>query len=182
MSLYENGLGSNYEELKTYYPAWYRDVVEMDAIWHAGGDVLDDLEAAIDRVIDNNFLDTADEATISRLERHIPSAQISQKPIEDRRKLIKSYFMGFGKMSGTKIKRIVSVYTDSPCDVRFTDSTIYVTITRDIDDTFILSDCTAILLSRIPAHLPLVIIVVSPFESQLYIGSAVTEYTQEVLP
>ena len=32
-TLYPNGFPSAYEELKTFYPVFYRDVFEMDAIW-----------------------------------------------------------------------------------------------------------------------------------------------------
>lgn len=34
-TLYPNGFPSAYEELKTFYPVFYRDVFEMDAIWRA---------------------------------------------------------------------------------------------------------------------------------------------------
>jgi len=29
MRLYDNAYPSTYEEIKTWYPAWYRDVLEM---------------------------------------------------------------------------------------------------------------------------------------------------------
>ena len=36
MRLYDNAYPSTYEEIKTWYPAWYRDVLEMDALWQIG--------------------------------------------------------------------------------------------------------------------------------------------------
>lgn len=35
MPLYDNAFPSNYDEIKTYYPVWYFDVLEMDAVWRA---------------------------------------------------------------------------------------------------------------------------------------------------
>ena len=43
-TLYPNGFPSAYEELKTFYPVFYRDVFEMDAIWRAAGGGLDEIE------------------------------------------------------------------------------------------------------------------------------------------
>lgn len=42
MRFYGNQFGSSYEELISYYPRYYRDVLEMVAILNAQGKLLDD--------------------------------------------------------------------------------------------------------------------------------------------
>ena len=65
---YSNGFDSAYEELITFYPVFYRDVFEMRAILEAEGKIVDEATATINGVIENSFVESADEATITRLE------------------------------------------------------------------------------------------------------------------
>lgn len=62
-TLYPNGFPSAYEELKTFYPVFYRDVFEMDAIWRAAGGGLDEIEDGVDAVVNNNFVSLMDTDT-----------------------------------------------------------------------------------------------------------------------
>ncbi len=171
----------SYSELKGCLPGLYDDITEMQAYLEGLGSQLDAVVIKSTRMRNNNFLFLADVATIARLETFLGITADATRTLDDRRKLIASYYTGSGKFGATEIKNIVSVFTDSPCAVSFTGSTITVTVTRDIADTFILNDCTAVLSKKIPAHLALVVTVVSPFSLNAYFGGAVTQYKEEVI-
>ena len=67
LRLYDKYYQNNFEELLTYYPRFYRDVLEMVEILKAQGHVADRLEADIEQTFLNSFIDYADEAAIGRL-------------------------------------------------------------------------------------------------------------------
>ncbi|MBQ9346616.1 MAG: DUF2313 domain-containing protein [Oscillibacter sp.] len=114
MRFYANYYPGNYEELITYYPKFYRDVLEMRAILEAHGAVLDELEDNIERVFLNNFIDTADEKAIHALEQFLGILASPAQPLELRRRLVKSYFVGFGKVSASTLEEMISNYTNGP--------------------------------------------------------------------
>lgn len=64
MKFYDKYFKSNYEELITYYPRYYRDVFEMVEILKAEGRIADELEAHIEQAYLNNFVLTADLETV----------------------------------------------------------------------------------------------------------------------
>ena len=181
MPLYENGLDSNYEEIKGYYPQWYPDILEMNAVWQALGGQLDGVQGGIESVVNNNYIYLADEATIKQYEVFLGIPYNAERPLEERRKLAASFFVGSGHFGAPEIKAVVATFTPSPCTVTFIDSRVGVTVTRDIEDTFLLTDCYFILLKKIPAHLGLGITVVSPFNSGLYLGTVMNQYKEEVI-
>ena len=71
VKFYNRYFNNNYDELITYYPQFYRDVLEMRAILEAHGATLDVLQDGIERTYLNNFIDYADEQTIANFERFI---------------------------------------------------------------------------------------------------------------
>lgn len=158
MQLYENAYPSNYEELKTYYPVWYRDVLEMDAIWQAMGHQLDGIQSGIVRAVDNCFIETADESTIKETEDYLEITYFGSLTLEERRALIKSNIIGSGKMSSTKIKEIVRTFTNAECEVSLNTGEINIEITftenpgnpSDYVDTL-----RSTLEKKLPAHLKL---------------------------
>ena len=138
-TLYPNGFPSAYEELKTFYPVFYRDVFEMDAIWRAAGGGLDEIEDGVDAVV-NTFLG-------------IPLNQ--KRTLEARRKLVASYFIGGNHIGSPEIKDIVFRYTGVSPSVGFKNSRIYVKLFPKDNSTFLPSDVMECLKRKIPAHLSL---------------------------
>jgi hypothetical protein len=157
---YSNGFPTAYDELITFYPVFYRDVYEMDAILRANGKLADDLVANIDSVINNNFIRTADEATISRLEAFLWLTTNHFRTLDERKRLVYSFFVGFGKMSASKIMEIMTAFTDTPATVAFepgdADGNNYLSIyiKRGTVERLFFGDIDTILTRRIPAHLP----------------------------
>lgn len=99
MKFYDKYYTSNYEELITYYPRFYRDVFEMVEILKAHGRIADGMEDNIEQAYLNGFIDYADEATIAKLERFLEIGLNRNRTLEERRRLVKSYFVGFGNLT-----------------------------------------------------------------------------------
>ena len=87
---YNNGYDSTFEELITFYPAFYREVREIRAILEAEGAITDKVIESINRVIDNSFIATADESMITRLEKFLGLPTDTSKSLEDRRQAVGS--------------------------------------------------------------------------------------------
>ncbi len=155
MKLYENAYPSTYDEIKTWYPVWYRDVFEMDALWRVWGDQLDGIQAGIIRAIDNNFIDYADAETLTKWEDFFGITYDGPRTIVDRRNLLKAILLGSGHIGQQEIKDMVAVFTDGEIEVQLIGGMIRITVTRDFGDNFNLYDCHYILDGRIPAHLAL---------------------------
>lgn len=172
---------SKYDELKSYLPGYYDGNTEMEAHLAATGKQLDDLFLAQQLMRDNNFIWLADDATITRIEKFFGITYDGSRELDDRKRMIVALYTGNGHFGQSDIKDVVKVFTKSPCIVSLTSGEINIQITRDTNDTFILADCYFILQKKIPAHLNLIITVISPFEMDLNFGSAVTEYKEEVI-
>ncbi len=159
----------------------FAGITDVEAFLQAVGKQMDDVEADTFRMRDNNFILLADEEMVARWEKFMYIPQDSSRTLTDRKKLIISFFTGTGKIGAKEIKDIVHVFTPSPTEVAFSHSTINIKITRDISDTFILDDCYFILRKKLPAHLEVVITVISSFISDYFIGSEMTSYKEEVI-
>jgi len=155
MKLYENAWRSSYEEIKTWYPVWYREVLEMDALWRAWGAHLDAVQAGIVRAVDNNSIRYADARTIAELEAFLGIVYDGPRTLSERRNVLKALFTGTGHIGQREIKELVSVLADGEIGVALVGGTVQVTVTREMSDRFNLYDCHLILDKIIPAHLGL---------------------------
>lgn len=155
MLLYDNAPPSTYEEIKTWYPVWYRDVLEMDALWRVWGGQLDAIQAGIIQAVDNNFIDYADAETLAKLEAFFHITYDGPRSLTDRRNMIKALLLGQGHVGQKEIKELISVFTNGKIDLELIGGLIRITVTRDFGDNFNLYDCNFILGGRIPAHLGL---------------------------
>lgn len=170
-TLYPDGFPSVYDELKTFYPVFYRDVFEMDAIWRVCGGGLDEVEDATDSVANNTFISLMDENAISLMETFLGITSTTKKDLETRRKLVASYFLGADHIGAPEIKEITSAFTSGECEVAFKDGTVYIHIKADINDTPATDDYYSILRKRIPAHLGVDTDVEVEFSHTVYFGS-----------
>ena len=159
MKFYEKYYKNNYDELITYYPQFYRDVFEMVEILKAHGRIMDGIEENIGQAYFNGFIDYADEVTISKLEVFLGISLDRNRTLEERRRIVKSYFVGSGKISASKIIQMIAVYTDSPVSCKlecFDDegnNRLYIEIESNEKESICAKDIFAVLSKRIPAHL-----------------------------
>lgn len=176
LSFYEKAFANNYEELITYYPAFYQQVYEMQEILKAQGKLADGIEAGIERAYLNNFIDYADAETIGNLEVFLKLGHNRTRELEMRRRIVKAHFVGNGKMSATLIKSMLQTYTEAEIDVELKaretaaapgspeekvytagEQALYITLFRDGTTKIFTSDILELLKNRLPAHLMFVL-------------------------
>lgn len=136
MKFYDKYYENNFEELITYYPRFYRDVFEMVEILKAHGGIADELEANIEQTYLNSFIDYADEDTIEQLEKFLNIGLNKSRTLEERRRLVKSYFVGFGKVSASMLAEMIKSYTGASVDIKFEPfdeeaTTCFISISRE---------------------------------------------------
>lgn len=174
-TLYPNGFPSAYEELKTFYPVFYRDVFEMDAIWRAAGGGLDEIEDGVDAVVNNNFVSLMDADALAQMEDFLGIPLNQKRTLEARRKLVASYFVGGNHIGAREIKDITRAFTEGTCEVSFVGGTVYIHVKSDIKDTPPEDDYYYILRKKIPAHLGVHTNIEIEFSERLYVGSNALE-------
>lgn len=160
LKFYDNQFENNYEELLTYYPLFYRQVYEMKEILKAQGRLVDGLEENINQIYLNNFIDYADDNTIGNLEQFLKIDLNKGRTIEERRRFVKSFLVGFGKVSASRIAEMIRSYTGARVDIRFEpfdeigNNMLYIDFQRGDEPTLYMSDINLLLSKRIPAHIP----------------------------
>ncbi len=188
---YENGFDSCYEELITFYPIFYKEIFEMNEILKAYGNLADMIQKNIDAMLSDNYIQTADEPTITRLERFLYINTDKTKPLEERRKFVLSFFIGFGRISAAKIKAIIKNYTNSAVDVEFKkfdengNSGLFITCERGAESDLRMYDIADILTRKIPAHIFLNLLIRYVFEclenNKSYIGVKIRMKTRNTV-
>lgn len=150
---------TTYEEIVNCSPGYYTEVTEMQAVYKAEGDALDDVKEGIEKVFDDCFIDTMDEATVTKMEGFLHIHMHGQKTLEERRKLVKSYFVGAGKMSASLLSDIISTYTgaSSSCEFKSCDAQgnnkLYIDTERGEETSFYASDIMELVRAKLPAHI-----------------------------
>jgi hypothetical protein len=155
LKIYENAYPDCYEELKTFYPVWYREIPEMDAIWRAFGAQLNEVRTGIITAVNNCFVWTADEETLGKFEEFLGIVYDGYRTLKQRRSAVSAYFLRRGHIGEQEIKEFVRLFTNSRCTVEFANSNVKVTVFFQRGDEAVPAECRAFLLKEIPAHLGL---------------------------
>ncbi|MCD7810354.1 MAG: YmfQ family protein [Ruminococcus sp.] len=169
-----------YDELITFYPRYYRDVFEMDAILRAEGGLADGAADGMNKMLMNNFIDGADEDTIYLFEKFLGLSLMRQRTLEERRRMTKSYFAGQGKVSATRIRELIYTYTgaDTTCEFYPFDSEgnnrLDVIFERGSEGAVYISDIYLLLSKMLPAHIEYRAIVA--YRYKVVIGKRRTHY------
>lgn len=150
---------SNYDEMITYYPRFYREVFEMDAILRSEGSLADGIASGIDKMLLNNFIEGADEDTVTKLEEFLGLSLMKQRTLDERRRFIKSFFAGQGKVSQTRIAEMIRAYTGADTVCRFEpfdeqrNNRLDVEFQRCGEGVIYISDIYTLLAKMLPAHI-----------------------------
>lgn len=176
---------SGYEELLAMYPTFYREVYEMQEILKAEGKLQDDLKTDIQQVFFNQFIDYADSETISVYEKIIGIEPDINKSLDERRRVVRAFLTGSGKLSASIIKSIIGSYTegDVECDLEKVNSkddfhTLVIQAERGSGSTINLSDITGLIDKKIPAHLKYDLSFYENYE--LYLETVLEPYITEI--
>lgn len=159
MSMFNPYWKCNYDQLITYYPRFYREVFEMDAILRAEGGLADGIQNGIDKMLMNCFIDGADEDTLTELEAFLGLSLLKQRTVEERRRFVKSFFAGQGKVSQTRIAEMIRAYTgaDTVCVLEPFDeegnNRLDIQFERGNEDIVYVSDIYTLLAKMLPAHI-----------------------------
>lgn len=158
MDIFHNLDKPNYERITGYGPKWLAEYLEMDANYKFAGWTLDLAAHFLNRIIENLSPETADEPTITMLERLMRIEYDSPDVLfEERRRTVCAYWYGIGKLNRTSIKNMVQKYTGCECTLRWNDSVLMISTLSSLDDDrtykFEYSKLARILRRRMPAHL-----------------------------
>ena len=100
-----------------------------------------------------------DEAAISDLEEFLEIHNDGTKTLDERKKIVKPYFAGFGRISSTTIKEMIAAYSDATADVRLEpfdeagNNMLYIDLTCGQGATVLINDVLNMLSKKIPAHI-----------------------------
>lgn len=152
MSYLDQPYPNNFQELCAAMPLFYLDVKEMRAILRAQGHALDGVCDGMERLVDVDFVLTADEAVIGMWERALEITYKSRLTLEQRKRVVISYIIGLGHIGEREIRGIIGQYTPDHVDFDFLRGTISILVEGKIFDE---ENLVEALLRRIPAHLRL---------------------------
>lgn len=149
---------SGYEELVSYGPYFYKEILEMDANYRFAGKTLDIMAEGLESIVSNQFIDSADEDTILRMEKWLGIDTDFSRTLEDRRKKVKLVWNGGEKLSGSFIKSLVRSYTGCEDDPTV-KMTTYLSINAYItsNKAVYISDLVEQLEKMKPAHIRMVL-------------------------
>lgn len=156
---FENETG-NYEIMKSYYPRFYDNIKEMQAILYAQGKVLDEAEVFLEMVLNNMFIEFMDEDKLSIVENYLKITHTEKQSLEQRKNIVLAHFRGFGKISGSVIDEQSQIYNLN-ADTTFNEKDehgnyilrIKLKIPKGSNYFSDYISCIKILDIRIPAHL-----------------------------
>ena len=130
MRLYNRYYKSNYHELISHYPRYYREVFEMVEILKAQGKVVDALEDNIEQTFLDHFILTADPPTLRTWEKFLGITYEEQLALEQRRRVVIARLCGLGHIGEPEIRAIIGNYSDGETDVDFENSSTGTTSLR----------------------------------------------------
>ena len=151
--VFRNRLRSNYEEIKSYIPRYWNEILEMDANNRFAGFTIDKAAGDLEQFVKNWFFDTMDEATLTEYENFLGLTGFGIRNIQDRRNLVKATWIGGIKMSRPRIKALIKAYLGCDSEVHFTHELSVQPIVNDSEATLYLGELQDILYAQIPAHL-----------------------------
>lgn len=131
----------------------------MNEILKAQGRLADGLANSVERIFSDCFIDTAESSIISSYEKILGIKIDTVKSLEERRRLVKAYLVGSGKISASIISEMIKAYTgaDVRCELSLFDSeknNILKIFAQRGDGLLIdLKDVETLLSEKLPAHI-----------------------------
>ncbi len=139
-------------------PLFYLDVYEMRAILRAQGRLMDDVCDSFERIIDNNFIMTADESAISVYEQFLDLTPDADMTIEERRKIVIANLYRSPHIGEPEINEIFSIFSEGRLTVGFSGGRIELVVDLKEGEYLNIPAFLKALKRQIPAHLSLSVI------------------------
>lgn len=153
MEIFYNRIDPNYKQVVRLGPKWLTEYREMDANFQYAGWTLDLMAYFLEMLIHNEFPQTCDEATLRIFERILNIEYDSEMTLEERRRVVATYWAGNGHMSKSTIAGLVSMYTGQHADVRWNGETLIIDFDNTATVAVAISMLQRILRRRMPAHI-----------------------------
>lgn len=99
---YEKEFESCYDELIKFYPVFYKDIFEMNEILKIYGNLADVIQKNIDIMLADNYIQTADEVAVERLEKFLYINTDKTKSLRERKNLFYLFLLGLVKYQRLK--------------------------------------------------------------------------------
>lgn len=144
----------NFKELCAAMPLFYLDVFEMREVLKAEGRLLEGICGGFELIVSDNFILSADEATIKKWETALDIVYEEQLTLDQRKQVVIGYICGNGHIGEPEIREVIGHYTSGAVTVAFAKGVITIVIEGEVPGEATLLDT---LLRRIPAHLRLFI-------------------------
>lgn len=151
--------GNHYEQLMSFLPGYYRGNKEMEAIMSVSGTLHDTLRENLEYVLDQAFIDTASEETISKDEILLGLVLHKSRSLEERRRRLKAFVSGTEKAGADSLRSIIYAYTGTTADIRLEpydsegNNRLYIDIPRGTEGTIYADDLSLLIGRKIPAHI-----------------------------
>lgn len=173
MIVFNNQQRSGYEEIASYSPFYYRNIREMDAIFHLEGWLVDLMAKDMENMIAYQFLKNMDEESLTRYEIFLGVARNMVRTLNERKSYIYAMLIGAGKLSACKIERMVNQFPGCVCDyIVLVESTLHVSIVIIDELNIDIRDIIHELIKRkIPAHINADISFDNVMLGRIYFGS-----------
>lgn len=171
--IFYNRQQSGYAELMSYYPSFWKGILEMRVNNKFAGYTLDRAAADLEQAVLDQFFETCSVAMLRRYEIFL-NLDNSDKDLEDRRRFLKIAWNGTGKISVGKIVRaIMEFYDDSvEVDAAFTDHFEF--FIRALNaDALADGNIERYLQSVIPAHIAFAVVYERPVRCRFYAAGGV---------
>jgi len=153
MEIFDNREYSNYEQIVEMGPSWLTDFREMDANYQYAGWTLDLAAYFLEMLINNEFPEHCDEATLAKFERILRIEYDNEMSLEERRRTVSAFWAGNGKLNKTAIEGIVKSYTGQDAAISWSDQTLVIDFDNTETAVVAMSMLQRILERRMPAHI-----------------------------
>lgn len=151
--VFYNRQRSNFEEIQSYQPRYYRGIREMVAINKFGGYTLDRMATDMEQVMKNQFISSADAETLLDMSEFIHLVGYENSSIEELRKVLGAVWIGNTKFNKTSIKAMVMTYCGCDSVVVFTHSLTVTAVLADEDTNIFIGDLLFLFNRKIPTHI-----------------------------
>ena len=175
--VFYNRQRSGYEELRSYIPLWWNEILEMRANNAFAGYTLDHVAAAMEQLVKNWFFDTMDEVTLTEYENFLGITGFGIKDMNDRRALVKATWIGGQKMSRPRIKALVKAYLGCDCEVHFTHELSVKPRVVNPDSTLYLGELNDILHAQVPAHIEWELVTTIDYGGGATVGTSIRHWS-----
>jgi hypothetical protein len=144
---------SGYEELKSYQPLWWSQILEMRANNAFAGYTLEQMADALEQMVKDQFFDTCSEYMLERVELWMGLTGYGAMTIEERRNLVKASWIGNQKVNRSSIQALVMAYCGCSSEVHFTNEVVISANITESTSYIYLGNLKNVLSRQIPAHI-----------------------------